>query len=42
MKLISELYNDGEITSLAKSLFKEERAKQRLDGWFLSREIAFQ
>ncbi len=41
MELLSKLYNDGEISSLAKALFKEERAKKRLDGWFLSREIAF-
>lgn len=27
------------VTALAKELFKEERAKMRCDGWFLSREI---
>lgn len=27
------------ITLLAKELFKEERAKMRVDGWFLAREI---
>ena len=28
------------ITQMAKELFKEERAIKRLDGWFISREIA--
>ena len=27
------------ITKMAKELFKEEKAKQRLDGWFLAREL---
>ena len=41
MKSFTELYQADEITSLAKTLFKEERAKKRLDGWFVAREIAF-
>lgn len=28
------------LTEMAKNLFREERSKQRLDGWFLSKEIA--
>lgn len=32
--------NFSEITEMAKALFKEERAIKRLDGWFLSREVA--
>lgn len=28
------------VTSMAKALFKEERAIKRLDGWFLAREAA--
>lgn len=31
--------DSNRITALAKELFKEERAKTRVDGWFLSREI---
>lgn len=30
--------NVEEITETAKELFKEERAKKRLDGWFLAKE----
>ncbi len=33
------MYSAQTVTTLAKALFKEERAKQRLDGWFLTREI---
>ena len=36
------MYNAFEsknVTELAKNLFKEERSKMRVDGWFLSREI---
>lgn len=32
-------FNSEKVTELAKALFKEERAKKRVDGWFLSREI---
>lgn len=34
-----QVYKAEQITAMAKELFKEERAKQRLDGWFLAREI---
>jgi len=34
-----KLYENKNVTELAKALFKEERAKTRVDGWFLSREI---
>ena len=33
-------YDAEKITAAAKALFREERAKTRLDGWFLAREIA--
>ena len=33
-------YTSGQITAMAKELFREERAMKRLDGWFLSREEA--
>ena len=32
-------YERENVTELAKLLFKEERAKKRVDGWFLAREI---
>ena len=34
-----QVYKAEKITAMAKELFKEERAKRRLDGWFLAREI---
>ncbi len=34
-----QVHKAEQITAMAKELFKEERAKQRLDGWFLAREI---
>ena len=33
------IYEKGEMTRMAKALFKEERAIKRLDGWFLAKEI---
>lgn len=36
---IEEILNAGEITSLAKERFKEERAIDHLEGWFLAKEI---
>lgn len=33
------VFNAQEVTCAAKALFKEERAKMRVDGWFLAREI---
>lgn len=35
------IYNAAEVTLAAKELFKEERAKTRVDGWFLAREIVY-
>ena len=32
-------YNVEHITQMAKALYREEKAKTRLDGWFLAREI---
>ena len=37
---IEQLYTPQEITDLAKARFKEERALNHLEGWFLAREIA--
>ncbi|MCL2509168.1 MAG: hypothetical protein FWF05_08340 [Oscillospiraceae bacterium] len=34
------MYTPSQITEMAKSLFREERALTRLDGWFLAREAA--
>ena len=34
-----EVYNSVKVTEKAKALFKEERAKMRVDGWFIAREI---
>ena len=36
--MIYSIYENGELTSMAKALFKEERAIKRLDGWFLAKE----
>lgn len=38
---INQIYSPGEITEKAKELFSEERNIKRLDGWFLSREAAY-
>ena len=38
---VRNVYAKGEITKMAKNLFREERSKKRLDGWFLARELAF-
>ncbi len=37
---IEKIYSPQEITDLAKARFKEERAIDHLEGWFLAREIA--
>ncbi|MBR4050503.1 MAG: hypothetical protein IKK09_08390 [Clostridia bacterium] len=39
---VTNIYANGEITQKAKKLFREERAKKRLDGWFMARELAFE
>lgn len=36
---IQAIYTQDRITELAKALFKEERSKMRLDGWFRIKEI---
>lgn len=36
---MQNILNSSKITQMAKDLFKEERAKTRVDGWFLAREI---
>lgn len=36
-----QVYKSEQITLMAKQLFKEERSKKRLDGWFLAREIVY-
>ncbi len=33
------IYKSGEITQMAKELYKEERQIKRLDGWFRAKEI---
>ncbi len=35
----NEIYSANQITEMAKKLFKYERSKTRLDGWFLAKEI---
>ena len=39
---VTNIYAKGEITQKANKLFREERAKKRLDGWFMARELAFE
>ena len=36
--MIFDIYSPEELTQKAKSLFKTERAKTRLDGWFIAKE----
>lgn len=36
---MKKVYKSGELTAMAKELFKEERKTDRLDGWFLAKEI---
>lgn len=36
---IFKIYTQAEITSMAKALFLRERAKKRLDGWFIIKGI---
>jgi len=35
------IYKPGEVTEMAKELFKEERQIKRLDGWFLAKETEY-
>ena len=37
--MMYQVYEAEQITAMAKDLFREERSKKRLDGWFLTREI---
>ncbi len=37
--MFEKLYKNGEITQMAKLLYKEERDIKRLDGWFRIKEI---
>lgn len=36
-----EIYTASELTDMAKRLFKHERAKKRLDGWFFGTRRRF-
>ncbi|MBR6531410.1 MAG: hypothetical protein IKT61_02805 [Clostridia bacterium] len=35
---MQNIYTPGKLTEKAKALFKNERAKMRLDGWFIAKE----
>lgn len=37
--MIYGIYEEGRLTQMAKDLFKEERRIDRLDGWFIAKEI---
>ncbi|MBE7029896.1 MAG: hypothetical protein E7409_00550 [Ruminococcaceae bacterium] len=37
--MIYGVFEQGQLTRMAKELFKEERAIKRLDGWFIAKEI---
>ena len=37
--MFEKIYKNGEITEMAKKLYREEREIKRLDGWFLIKEI---
>lgn len=37
--MLSELYKSGELTAMARALYREEREIKRLDGWFIAKEI---
>jgi len=37
--MFTDIYTSEKLTSMAKSLFKTERSKMRLDGWFLAKEM---
>ena len=32
------IYKNGQITEMAKALYREEREIKRLDGWFIAKE----
>jgi len=35
---MNTVYKNGELTSMAKALYREEREIKRLDGWFIAKE----
>ena len=37
--MLKNIYKNGEITKMAKALYREEREIKRLDGWFRIKEI---
>ena len=37
--MLNNIFKNGELTEMAKSLYREEREIKRLDGWFLIKEI---
>ena len=39
---MNTIYKSGQITEMAKALYREEREIKRLDGWFLTKEIEMQ
>jgi formate C-acetyltransferase len=39
MEFLRDIYQKNELTKMAKDLYKEERLINRLDGWFLAKEI---
>ena len=36
--MFQKLYKNGELTKMAKALYREEREIKRLDGWFIAKE----
>ncbi len=36
--MLFSIYEKGELTAMAKALYKEERSIKRLDGWFIAKE----
>jgi len=36
--MLQKLYKNGELTKMAKALYREEREIKRLDGWFIAKE----
>lgn len=37
-----DVYPIDSVVDMSKALFREERAKKRLDGWFFARELAYE
>ena len=36
--MLKDIYQGGELTAMAKALYREEREIMRLDGWFIAKE----